>query len=69
MDKQDNNFNFGFRRHRLLQNSIGGAIIIAIGIIFLLQNFLNFDVMGKLWPVILIIIGVGVVFSQRKRLL
>ena len=48
---------------------VGGLIILAIGLIFLFDNILpqlglNF---GKLWPLIIIIIALGIIIDSGKR--
>ncbi|OQA52698.1 MAG: DNA-binding transcriptional activator PspC [candidate division WS2 bacterium ADurb.Bin280] len=48
---------------------IGGLIILAVGLIFLFDNILpdlglNF---GKLWPLIIIIIALGIIIDSGKR--
>lgn len=48
---------------------IGGTLIIVVGVIFLLSNlfpslYLN---MGKLWPLIVIVIGIGVIFGSGRK--
>lgn len=43
--------------------------IIAIGTIYLLKNFevIDVDVWNILWPTLIIIIGLSIVFRQRRR--
>ncbi|HVU59486.1 MAG TPA: DUF5668 domain-containing protein [Candidatus Saccharimonadales bacterium] len=57
---------FGHREW-LYASSLGGVLIVTVGVIFLLQNFFDFDVMGKLWPVFIIIIGLGVLINQQRK--
>lgn len=42
-------------------------ILIFVGIIFLANNFIPFSHILKLWPLILIIIGLSILFSQSER--
>lgn len=49
--------------------AIFGAVLIALGSIFLLDNFdfiPNFDY-DLLWPAILVVIGLGIIFSGKKK--
>ncbi|MFH1107005.1 MAG: DUF5668 domain-containing protein [Candidatus Micrarchaeota archaeon] len=47
---------------------IFGAILVFIGIVFLLMNFgIIPDDFGKFWPVILIIIGAGMLLNDEKK--
>ena len=51
-------------------NLIGGAILVAIGVFFLAQEFLNVD-LWNLWPLVLVVVGTGMLLtpgrSRRKR--
>lgn len=44
----------------------GALILIAVGIVFLLQNlgFFTSSVWGVIWPIILIIIGISMLFGK-----
>lgn len=44
---------------------VWGIILIILGIIFLIQNILQVDVMQYLWPVILIALGIGAIYGRR----
>jgi len=46
---------------------IGGLILILIGFIFLVENFTSIRWLWKLWPVILIITGVGLLVNNQKN--
>jgi hypothetical protein len=46
---------------------IGGLIVLAVGVIFLLHNFNLIPSIGKLWPVIPIIIGVGLIIGALMK--
>lgn len=48
---------------------IFGLILIAVGIIFLLQNMevISGEAWKIIWPVVVILIGVGFVVSRLKR--
>ena len=44
----------------------GGIIVVTLGVIFLINNFfptINFD---KLWPIILIIVGISMLLKNKK---
>ncbi len=53
------------RRHRRGGGLVGGIVLIVLGLIFLAQQFYPGIDIGRLWPVILIIIGIGVIFRRR----
>ena len=53
------------QRHRH-QGITGGLILIAIGTLFLLNNILPDFHFGDYWPVILIAVGAGLLWSSRK---
>ncbi len=49
---------------------IGGLILICLGLLFLARNFFHWFDLGKLWPLILVIIGLAVMagsFGRRKK--
>jgi len=46
---------------------LGGIILILLGLIFLAQQFYPGIDIGRLWPVILIIIGVSIIFRRKDR--
>lgn len=64
-DQQD--FTPFIHRRYLRETWVGGAILIVLGVLFLLQNFFDFDVIGKLWPVLLIVAGAAVVMGRGKK--
>lgn len=43
----------------------GGLILVVIGVLFLLDNLIAFDVWGKLWPLILVAIGLGIIARRN----
>jgi len=45
---------------------IAGLIIMAIGILFLLQTVFNFNAWTLLWPIILVIVGLALIFQSKK---
>ena len=42
-------------------------LLIVIGVIFLLGNFISWFAWSRLWPLILIIIGLLIIFGVRRR--
>lgn len=43
---------------------ITGIVLVALGLVFLLQNFGLFSLhWGKIWPIFLILAGIGALFS------
>lgn len=49
------------------KSAIGGVILIVIGSLFLLHNFglFSFAFLRDLWPVILIVVGLGLLLKKR----
>ncbi|RYC71073.1 PspC domain-containing protein [Spirosoma sordidisoli] len=45
---------------------IGGAVLIILGVLFLLDRYFNID-FGDLWPFILIAIGLWLIFKDRIK--
>jgi len=46
---------------------LGGIIIIVIGLIFLLNNFFPWTGWSKLWPLILIVVGITIMIQAFKK--
>lgn len=48
---------------------VAGAIILTIGVIFLINNFFPFFGLGirKLWPLIIIVIGGSILLNPKRR--
>lgn len=44
---------------------VWGLILITLGVIFLIQNFLHIDVLHYFWPFVLIALGVGAILGRR----
>lgn len=44
---------------------VPGLVLITIGAILLAQQFYPELAIGRLWPVILIVIGLGIIFRRR----
>lgn len=56
-----------YEYHRKKRGSIGGMVLIIIGVLFLLDNFFpRFDI-GDYWPLILIAIGAGLLTRSRNN--
>jgi hypothetical protein len=53
------------RRHDT-SNLIGGIILIALGLLFLLGKLLPDFSFSDYWPVLLIVIGAGLLWKARK---
>lgn len=43
-----------------------GAILILLGLMFLAQNFFSFINFAKLWPLILVVVGLGLLLSSAE---
>ena len=44
---------------------LGGVILIVLGLIFLANQFIPGIDIGRLWPLILVAIGIGIIFRRR----
>jgi len=57
-------------RHENHQNrsKVAGGILVILGVLFLLERILPywFD-MGKMWPLLLILIGVGIIYRGGRK--
>ena len=48
------------------ESVIGGLILITLGIIFLADEFVPWFDFGKLWPLILVAVGAGILWNQNR---
>lgn len=46
---------------------IAGIVLIVLGLVFFLQNtgFIPYDTWNNIWPILLVLIGAGLMFSRR----
>ncbi len=59
----------GRRRHEDTRGTlIGGLIVAGIGVFFLLQNLDLIPDIGRMWPVIPIIVGVAMIVGSLSRI-
>lgn len=49
------------------KNYTGGVILIVLGILFLISNFVPQLDFGKLWPLILVAIGIVIIYNSTKK--
>jgi phage shock protein C len=48
------------------RSSIFGVILVAVGLLFLLDNFIPRIHFGDFWPLLLVAVGVGLLLNARK---
>jgi len=53
--------------HRKNSRLVGGLILICLGLLFLVNNFLPWFSLSKLWPLILVILGLVLLIGSFKR--
>lgn len=58
----------GHRRRDPRGMLTGGLIVSGIGVYFLLRNLNIIPGLGKMWPVILIVVGVALIFGSITRM-
>ena len=49
------------------ENVIGALVLITLGVIFLADEFIPWISFQKLWPLILISIGIGMLYTNAKK--
>ena len=54
-------------QHKNRGNLIGGLVLITLGVLFLADEFMPHVSFGDLWPVILIVIGAGLLINSIGR--
>lgn len=63
----EDNANFAKGGKLKKENVIGGLVLITLGIIFLADEFIPWISFQKLWPLILISIGIGMLYTNSKK--
>lgn len=58
-------FNYHDRKKR--GNVVGGFVLIALGVLFLAQNYIPDFHFSDTWPLILVAIGAGLILSSMRR--
>lgn len=53
--------------NKKMTSIVAGAIVILIGLIFLINNFIPISWVWKLWPLILVAIGAVMIFKASKK--
>jgi len=56
----------GRRRSPRSRGTIGGFVLIALGVLFLADNLLPDFRFGDYWPVILVAVGVGILLKANR---
>lgn len=52
------------KRHKPQRGLIGGLVLITLGILFLISEFVPSVDFGDLWPILLVVIGVGLLLRS-----
>jgi hypothetical protein len=52
--------------HRDRNGLIGGLVLVTLGLLFLADNFIPDVRFGDFWPLILVVIGAGMLWRTRK---
>lgn len=58
---------FDYESHRQKRRNFGGAILIVIGVLFLMDNFIPRFHFGDFWPLILIAIGIALIMKSKNN--
>ena len=53
-----------YRHRRHHRGLIGGLVLITLGILFLIDEFVKTVNFGDLWPILLVVIGIGLLISS-----
>jgi phage shock protein C len=63
-------FHYPPRKHKDRGSLIGGLVLITLGVLFLADEFIPHVSFSDLWPIILVVIGIGLLinsFSNKKN--
>ncbi|MCL5268859.1 MAG: PspC domain-containing protein [Bacteroidetes bacterium] len=64
---QEKTQNHDYRSHRRRGSVVGGTILVVLGGLFLMQNYLPQFSFSDTWPLILVAIGAGMVFNSLHK--
>lgn len=66
--KSENTFReFVVQKRNINKNTLGGIILILLGLLFLIDNFIPHIRFGDLWPIILIVLGISIILKARNN--
>lgn len=66
--KSENTFReFVVQKRNINKNTLGGIILILLGLLFLIDNFIPHIRFRDLWPIILIVIGISIILKARNN--
>jgi phage shock protein C len=60
-------FRYPPHRHKDRGSLIGGLVLITLGALFLADEFIPHVSFGDLWPIILVVIGIGLLINATAR--
>ncbi|MCX6245610.1 MAG: DUF5668 domain-containing protein [Bacteroidetes bacterium] len=66
-DNPNDPFRHPPRRYKDRGNLIGGLVLITLGALFLADEFIPHVSFGDLWPIILVVIGIGLLINSTTR--
>jgi len=66
-DMEQKNTEYNYRHHRHHGSVIGGVVLIVLGGLFLADNYLPFFSFSNTWPLILVAVGIGLIWSSVRR--
>ena len=50
------------------ESIIGGVLVLALGVLFLINNTLGIDISwGRWWPILLIVLGIIMILSKIEK--
>lgn len=66
--KSENTFReFVVQKRNINKNTLGGVLLIMLGLLFLIDNFIPQIRFRDLWPLILIVIGISIILKARNN--
>ena len=54
-------------RRKNNESVIGGLVLLTLGVIFLADEFVPWFEFDKLWPLILVAVGAGIIWNNSKN--
>jgi len=45
---------------------VGGVVLVVLGLLFIIQDYLHIDIIDRFWPLILVAAGIVLIYNARR---
>lgn len=46
---------------------VGGVVLVLLGAIFIIQDYLHIDIIDRFWPLILVAAGIVIIYNAMRN--